>query len=102
MVMRPALAGNARFPRRAGPGLQILFMLRPRFPEMRLTVDHAGQHMQPRCIDHLSGPGCFEVTEILDASGQHPHIDLLPAGRCHHRAVLNDQVEKFGHGQVPQ
>ena len=53
MVMRPALTGNARFPRRAGPGLQIRFMLKPRFPEMRLTVDHPGQH---------------------------PHIDLLPAG----------------------
>ena len=102
MVICPALRGNARFPRRAGPGLQILFMLKPRFPEMRLTVDHPGQHMQPRCIDHLSGPGCFEVTGILDASGQHPHIDLPPAGRCHHRAVLNAQVEKFVHGQVPQ
>ena len=90
MVICPALRGNARFPRRAGPRLQILFMLKPRFPEMRLTVDH------------LSGPGCFEVTGILDASGQHLHIDLLPAGRCHHRAVLNDQVEKFGHGQAPQ
>ena len=102
MVICPALTGNARFPRRAGPRLQILFMLKPRFPEMRLTVDHPGQHMQPRCIDHLSGPGCFAVTGILDASGQHLHIDLLPAGRCHHRAVLNAQVEKFGHGQVPQ
>ena len=80
MVMRPALTGNARFPRWAGPGLQILFMLKPRFPEMRLTVDHPGQRMQPRCIDPLSGPGCLEVTEILDAPGQHPHIDLLPAG----------------------
>ena len=68
-------------------------MLQPRFAEMHLGVDDAGQDVQAGGVEALGGSGPAQVAERRDPAVAHADIGRDAPHRRHDRAAGNRQVE---------
>src|SRR5690606_33858728 len=76
---------------------EIFLMLQPRLAEMDLTVDHAGQHIQPCAIGCLAGIA-KTCADRRDPAADDADIRCYRAARQVNRAAAQDEVEYLGHG----
>src|SRR5262245_26464111 len=69
---------------------------------MDLAVDHAGQHMQARCVEDLASLPRIKRTYSSNLSAAHRDIaDRHAAGRGD-SAAFQDQIECRGHQSAPE